>query len=684
MAQIPVGSFGARIAGSAGTPRVPQGDPIGAGFQQAIGQVGNVVADNQARAEHLRRQEMAEAKQAADEADKVKALTTLNRGRDALNDLHDEIGQGVLDGSVPKDKAEATFAERSAKLLDGVGADITDPLRRDMLKADLQGAQAKLGNSVRKVVTTKNRQDVTAGIGETLEYWQRQYSTDPAKATAAAMSTIDQLAPHSTMTSEQAAKLKQKWKEDTQFTAGYEAVSKGRDSLKALEGATQLVAALPDLDPQKRAVLTDRIDAYRLHIAQKAEVAAQRAAREEERRLRKAEAAFNTFQALADKGTLLDPSYTEQVMNTTAGTPYQAGVKQAVAAATATGGLAAQPLAAQQQVLASIDAHIAQNGRTPELDRRRSAIEKVANGTAADIKADGLHAALERGVITDVAPLDFSKGPPGLVAQLQQRTPLAQRASVWAGRPVSPLMNQEAEQLRIQIEALAPKDRAGFIAGLSAGMDPQSAAGLAKQLDAHDKALGYAFAFGGMQTTAGRYTSELVLRGAQAKKDGTSTKGEKQPEVKAAQWSADIAAQLDGVFPAQTLTDNTREAALLIAHGLAAEAGGQLRKRDLERAVGFAVGGSIVEHNGRRTVVPAGLDADDFEKRLRSVTADALAAQTPGGEVVAGGTRLPVAEFVKSLPGQQLMWAGQGRYAVIVGGRPVLNAQGRPVLVGVQ
>jgi hypothetical protein len=223
-----------------------------------------------------------------------------------------------------------------------------------------------------------------------------------------------------------------------------------------------------------------------------------------------------------------------------------------------------------------------------------------------------------------------------------------------------------------------------MVAALAQAVGPQQAQGLATQMDKKDKGLALAFAFSGASTTAGRFTSELLLKGQQAKLDGTSTKNEKQPDVKVAQWSAHIASQLDGLFPAQTLTDQTREAALLIAHGLSAESGGQLREKDLDRAVGFAIGGSIVEHNGRKVPLPAGVDEDMLDKRLRSISAAELAKQAPEGVVRAGGVPVTVDEFAKTLPGQQLMYAGPGRFAVIVGGRPVLNGQGKPILIGVQ
>lgn len=223
-----------------------------------------------------------------------------------------------------------------------------------------------------------------------------------------------------------------------------------------------------------------------------------------------------------------------------------------------------------------------------------------------------------------------------------------------------------------------------MVATLAQAIGPQAAQGLAVQMDKKDKGMALAFAFSGSQTTEGRFTSELLLKGQQAKLDGTSTKGEKQPDLKPAQWSAHIAAELDGVFPVQTLTDQTREAAVLIAHGIASEQGGRLSTKDLDRAVRLAVGGSVVEHNGRKVLLPAGVDEDMLAKRLRSISAEELAKQAPEGQVRAGGVPMPVADFVETLPGQQLMYAAPGKYVVIVSGRPVLNAKGQPIIVGVQ
>jgi len=688
MATIPMGNFGQTVARPAPMPTIPRGDAIG----QAVDRTGqiafNVVTDMAQQQTRLQLQDAAEQKRKDEEAQhaaiRAQTITALTGTKDKLADLHDQITQGVLDGSVPKDKAESEYASQSAKVLEGIGTDLPEA-QRGIVLAELNGDAARLGNSVRKAVTQRDRQDVTSGISQTLEYLQRQYRADPAKATQQAMDLVDQLGPHSTLNPEQLAKLKQSWKEGTQYTAGYELVSAGRADRKMLDAAEKTITTgLPDIDPQKRATLLDRIAAYRLHLDQKAELAAARAQREAERRLKLAEAEFNTFQVMADKGTILDPAYIDRALTATSGTPYQSGVRALAQQAKDMGGLAAQPVQQQQMLLDQVNALIAQRGRSPELDKRKDQIEKVLRGSQQDLDRDGLRAGLERGVITDLKPLDQSGGIPGLIQQLQARVPLAQRVSMWAGRQVSPMTDEEAAQLKHQLDALPAKERSGMVATLAQAIGPQAAQGLAVQMDKKDKGMALAFAFSGSQTTEGRFTSELLLKGQQAKLDGTSTKGEKQPDLKPAQWSAHIAAELDGVFPAQTLTDQTREAAVLIAHGIASEEGGRLSTKDLDRAVRLAVGGSVVEHNGRKVLLPAGVDEDMLAKRLRSISAEELAKQAPEGQVRAGGVPMPVADFVKTLPGQQLMYAAPGKYVVIVSGRPVLNAKGQPIIVGVQ
>ena len=688
MGQIPVGDFGQRVARPMQAPQVRQSEAL-VNAQNRAAQAGTQVAtdmaeqDTRNRLQALSEQER-QARDAAEAALRAKTLTALGGAKDALADLHDEVANGVLNGTVDKAKAEATWRERAGKVLSETGKDLPED-RRALMAAELSRDADRLGNGVRKAVTTRDKHDVTAGMSQTLEFLQRQYRTNPQQATQQAEAMIDQLGPHSSLQPEQLAKMKQGWKEGTQYTAGFELVTAGRHDRKALDAAEKTITTgLPDLDPQKRAGLLDRVSSYRFALDQRDELAAQRLQRKADALMKKAEAEFNTFQAMADKGTILAPEYIDRALQATAGTPYAAGIKALAQQARDVGGLAAQPLPAQRAQLQQIDALIAQQGRTPELDKRRTQVEKVLNGSLQDLDRDPLRAGLERGVITELAPLQQGGGLPAMVQQLQQRVPLAERVSTWAGRPVSPLTADEAAQLKYQLDALPAKERSGFVAAIAQAVGPQQAQGLAKQMDGKDRGLALALAAGADATTAGRFTGELILKGQAAKADGTSTKGQRQPEVKAAGWRAHAAAALDGVFANAEFSGQVAQAAELIMHGMASERGGDLSKDDMDRAVRLAIGGSIVERNGQKLPLPAGVEPSAFEKRIESVSADELRGQVGSDVVVAGGSRIPLGEFVKTLPGQQLMPVRRGQYAVIVGGRPVMSTTGQPVLIGVR
>ena len=688
MGQIPVGDFGQRVARPMQAPQVRQSEAL-VNAQNRAAQAGTQIAtdmaeqDTRNRLQALSEQER-QARDAAEAALRAKTLTALGGAKDALADLHDEVANGVLNGTVDKAKAEATWRERAGKVLSETGKDLPED-RRALMAAELSRDADRLGNGVRKAVTTRDKHDVTAGMSQTLEFLQRQYRTNPQQATQQAEAMIDQLGPHSSLQPEQLAKMKQGWKEGTQYTAGFELVTAGRHDRKALDAAEKTITTgLPDLDPQKRAGLLDRVSSYRFALDQRDELAAQRLQRKADALMKKAEAEFNTFQAMADKGTILAPEYIDRALQATAGTPYAAGIKALAQQARDVGGLAAQPLPAQRAQLQQIDALIAQQGRTPELDKRRTQVEKVLNGSLQDLERDPLRAGLERGVITELAPLQQGGGLPAMVQQLQQRVPLAERVSTWAGRPVSPLTADEAAQLKHQLDALPAKERSGFVAAIAQAVGPQQAQGLAKQMDGKDRGLALALAAGADATTAGRFTGELILKGQAAKADGTSTKGQRQPEVKAAGWRAHAAAALDGVFANAEFSGQVAQAAELIMHGMASEGGGDLSKDDMDRAVRLAIGGSIVERNGQKLPLPAGVEPSAFEKRIESVSADELRGQVGSDVVVAGGSRIPLGEFVKTLPGQQLMPVRRGQYAVIVGGRPVMSTTGQPVLIGVR
>jgi hypothetical protein len=437
------------------------------------------------------------------------------------------------------------------------------------------------------------------------------------------------------------------------------------------------------LKPERLAVLSDRAQTDIARREQRAEMAAARAERLAERHMRQAQATFETFQAIADKGTAMDPGYLDRVMTQTAGTPYQGGVVALATQARDSGGLAAATIAQQQAAYDRVSTEIAQHGNSPERDKRRDQISKVLEGSRRDLESDGLRAGLERGVITAIPPLNMDAGAQGILQGMPQRVLSAQQVSAWGGKSVSPFTADESEKLRKSIAVLPWDQRSAFVATLAEAMGPQQAGAVAMQLDKKDRPTALAFALAGSKTSTGRFASELVFRGAAAQADGTSTKNEKAPDVKAAQWKRIVTQNLEGALPSATASEATRDAGLFIAHAIAAEKGGRLSDDDLKRAAELAVGGSILRHNGRQTVMPGLMDEDELDKRLRAISPQSVVAQTGPGSakgapiVRAGGVEVPVDEFLKTLPGAELIVSRRGVYQVLVSGRPVLSADGR-------
>lgn len=428
---------------------------------------------------------------------------------------------------------------------------------------------------------------------------------------------------------------------------------------------------------ERATVLSTQREALRQAAADRA---ARQAEIETQRIDNEAAQAWNILSARARDGVLTDPVADRPLFDAMSKRPVYSREYAKLAARVPEGNAVAQlPLDTQRKQLDGLYAARNTNGTSIDLESRIKQREKVLSSAERDYKIDPLRAGAERGLIAAVAPLDSTN----IDTMIQSIGPRVQQAGVIATRTgvqVSPFTPDEAHKVKNELDALAPAQRSAKVAALSERMGPQAAQGLAAQLDDKDKALALALASGSTQTTNGRYLSELILKGAQAKKDGTSTKGAKAPELKSSQWQANITSQLEGLYPAQTLTDRTRDAAVFIAHGIAAEQGGELSSRDLERAASMAVGGRIVEHNAKRIPLPSWADGDALAKRLKSVSPDEIKAQS-GDTVRAGGVAVPVADFVKSLPGAQLMLAGSWRYAVIVNGRPVTNDKGVPVTI---
>lgn len=688
MATIPLGNAGRMMPAQSTIPRMGNvGEVQTARALEQAGAVGSRIvssfaadqmafedrarAQAEAQAEAERRQQAAVAEAAA----KAKDQMALQDIEDALTDAHDEIGAQVLQGRIPKETAAAAWAERSSQLV-ASGLPALRDQTRDLVAPRVQKLADRLERGLRRTVEKKDRADISAAMDARLERLSREYAKDPGRAEAEAMALFDTQGPLSSKTPEELGAQRQRWKEAAQYTTAFEAIQAGRRDPRALAAAEAMLPKLTELDPQRRAELVGRIDTARFQQQQQAELVAARAARQQEAALRRAEASFNTLQGLADKGGVLDPAFVDRVMKETAGTPYQAGVSALAKMARENSGFAAQPLAVQRQALDALDVQIAREGRNPALDQRREKLERVLNEGQREVQADPLRAALTRGVITDLQPLNLAGGLADLPQQLAGRVQQAELVSRWAGQPVAPFTAEEANGLAKLLGSMAPDAKGQALGMLAQSIPPAQAQALARQIDAKDRPLALAMAVGAARTTQGRFTSELILRGAQAMKD-KAIKVEGGPEFG---LRAQIAKEIGDAVPGKAGEDLI-DAATFIYIGKQAEGDAV----GADAAVRLAVGGDIVEHNGRRVPIPAGMDTEGLKRKLSQMPERVISQQAPDGFVyVPGGRPMGVPEFLATLPQAQLQPAGLGRYMVRSGGGLVLNAQRQPIVVDVR
>jgi hypothetical protein len=618
-----------------------------------------------------------EARAMREKADASAAQAKLYNLRDSVADELERVGQEVLDGRLPKTEAPKAWQERTAKLITDNIADVPEA-HRGLVQQDLQGLVGRLTSKVGDVVRKRDQQDTAAAITQTLEHTQRLAVTDPEGARGIMLQTLDQLGPAAGMTPDQIAKTRQGWVESTAYTRAFTAVNAAKGDNKALGVVEQAIGANADLDPQRKAALLATVENYRaanearaLRQAQHAEIAAARVQRQSDE-------AFGILQGWALQGKQADPNAAAGLISRL--TPTAAAAYKAIAAEIpARTAVAMLPLEAQAQQLDTLKAR-AVTGTSVELEREIKRREEVLAQARKDYADDPLRAANERGVITTpLRPLDTSSLD-RIAAGLVERAGQAQEVATVTRRPVSPLLADEARRFGDMLGGLPVAERGRRIAQLAEVLPAPMMLALAQQVGGEDKgarrALALEMQFGADKTVSGRYRSELVARGAQAIKD----KGIKEDTSAEFGLRAQIAKEVGDSLPPRWREDAI-EAARLMYLGQQAENGSP----SVRGVVRLAAGGDIVEHNGRRIPIPAGLDEGGFRDKLKAYPADAIARQAPGGAVMLpGGKTMPVGQFLQALPEAVLEPVAPGRYGVRAGGGIVMGGTGRPIIIEVR
>jgi hypothetical protein len=646
--QVSRGAFGEQMAG-------------------AVEQVGSELVTQERR---LAAQEAAQAKAAREAADRAQAAIELQGAETDLDLIADEVAEGVRTGQIDKAKATEEFNRRSQERVKTSLPNIPQA-HAALAQAALNGRTGRLGRAVGKAVTQRDQADVRSGINQQLEYAQRLYLKDPVAADKMVADTIAAIGPFSGMDPADLQKTQQTWRENTRLNKAQTLLTAARRDNKALSEVEKALGGdeFADLDPGRKATLLGQIEGFKVANLQRAEAEARRRDADQERYLRRAEAEFNAAQSIISQGKTLSPEYVEQVTRATAGTPYARALNETLRQAPERAMFGVQPLSVQRDALMQARAQLNTQGTNPALEKKVAELEKVHAAAVKDYAAEPLQAALERGVIQAIEPIN-TQSMAGLVQTIGKRVEQAAITQQQTGAPVSPLLSQEADQVGRMINILPIEQRASALAQVSQALGPQQAAALARQIAPKDKALGIALGMAGAKTSAGRYTSELVLRGAQAMKD----KSVKPDNAAVTGIRARVTEEIGDAYTNQELRETMIEAAVLAEYGLQSEGSG-----DIGRAVRLATGG-IAERGGRKVPLPYGVDAKTFDKRLRALTP----AEIKTDQVLVGGKPMSSTDFLRQMGNAPLVHAGQGRYAVEAAGGLVQRPDGKPLIVEIR
>jgi hypothetical protein len=623
----------------------------------------------------MRRQELQEEREAreiAEAADRGRALSEQQTAADELTAEQEAFSEQILSGAADKTKAGEEWGARVKERMGAALQNVPERYRQDVQRG-IESRAAALSRGVRRAVTQRNQQETRASLLSSVEAAGRQYLKDPTGADQVVQASLASLGPASGLDPVQLQAIGQRYKEESRYTLGFTLLNAAKSDNKALAAVEAKLSGgeFEAMDPQRKAQLLTTLEGYRSNNIQRAEIEARRREAQQEAAMRRAEAEFNGAQSLLAQGKVLRPEYIESVSKATAGTPYQAAFRESLKPDPERVAFGAQPLDTQRQALLQMRGRLNASGTDQKTEKRVAELERMHAQAVSEYAADPLPAALERGIITELAPI-ATNDVASLVQTMGQRIQQAQLVRQQVGRPVSPLVQREAESVAQMLDILPVKQRATALAQIAQVAGPEVSQALALQIAGKNRALGLALAAGSAKTTAGRLTSELILSGAQALKDKTAA----PDTTKDSNWRREIAAEIGDAYVNDQQREAAIEAAYFIRAGLDAEGGGSNRQ-----AVKLATGG-IVTRAGRKVPLPYGLDADQFDRKLREVTPASLGVVT----VYIDGKPMPAAQFIDALQAAPLVSGGKGRYAIPAGRSFVTrDAEGRvPLYVEVR
>ncbi|WP_284459617.1 hypothetical protein [Cupriavidus campinensis] len=662
--KISLGNFGNTVARSSPDIQVPN---TGAAIGQAVGNIGQAIGDFGKVAQ-----------QQADTQRRADAALSLAQFDNDAHDAHDTVNRQLQSGELKSADAIPAYRKQVADLqsqrFEGMDAET-----RQLIEPNLVRTTGALERNLQGAVVKRQQGEIGATLDGLGEQFQRNAMRDLQGAIANYHGAVDQLGPQAGLTPEQMAQRKQVFTEGATYnfanaTLEGAAQTGNADLVKAAMGKIS-GAEGEALDPARRTALMTKGYGYLNGIEAAGIRAQEKAEREAKAREEKAKDAYTSAADVVLRGKYLDMDTINTLAATTAGTAYAGQAQQLVQDQGEAARFATMPSQDRKALLEKENAQAVTKGQgiSPLRQKQLDQLARIDSNVDAAAKENVWQAAQESGVVTR-APSITIANVQDAQAIIGTRMQQIGQVEQWTGKKESPLQPDEARTIGRLVQALPPEQAATALGQMGLAVkDMDRVSALAKQMGGENTALSSAMAYANAQTSVGRYTAELVLRGQQALKDGTA----KVDSAKETGWKAEVAKQINGLSLNQETTRAWKDSAYLIMAGLVAEG----KSPDIDQAVNLATGGVREQRDGTKIPRPYGMSDDTFTQRIAGITPNDLAQQAPGGQVFSGATAIPLDRLIQQLPQASLVHAGPGRYAIRAGQGFVTNSAGQRITI---
>lgn len=645
--KIDGGGFGFKTPGEVAGPNPPAQAFVTQGVPE-LGAQGLKIAGELAQSEqqdaqiqysetHRQRVEAeAEAKLVAKEAKRAEAMTIHAKAQNALADAHDQLANGVRDGTVGVDAAPKLWQEISTKIVDD-HLKAVDKSNVELVRAGLAGNVGAFGRSINEGIVVKNRHEIGAKLNDYLEEMQRLAITDLGTAKAQGVTAIASQAPLAGYNAEQVSKMRHAFIENATFNVVNDQLIKAKNDRGALDQFVKRLPEMQDLDSGKRNVLLNQAQSQLMHLDNKAAAA-------ESRRLNTLARVGNQLEQRIAMGVPMNPKDLDAYQTAAKGTPFEEVASGLVDEQRQVTELLKKTPAEQAAYVSVLEQKLVTTGEgNPRIVKR---LQQTVGNTIKMLDQNPLQYAMDRGG-AQIEPLDPAK-PDSWQENLQHRAAVLDSQARSVGGSRGALFPQEAAQLAHVMATGTPEQKKAYLEPLRRGLGNDQVFRATVQQFAKDSpvtALAASISAKEQPLTVGTVfkesyqpgdTSALMLRGEHLLNPPKSTKqqdgkskgfpmpqgdGDKAMRMRFADTVGEVFADNEPAYDAQLQGARAVYAALGEQKG---DFSGEFDSRRWAESINRSM--PVGKFNGRSVMMPWGMAEDRFKDQVRAELPAALKA----------------------------------------------------------